>query len=206
MKKIVTKIVVLLTLSLLIVGTFGCKKKHKWIEVGAPTISEAMKRPGVHPERGTESDALDIHLAPITYPTGRDKDGKQQYKKCMYEYLDEKTPELIDQGMKDVKLIGPDSIFCGLEISESDEVQSGGPGAIDSQLTKKGVVKYANLSSPIDNQSKYEGKYYVKDLIGLIDEESIAYAIVSTFMENFQLVSCDIKVVDSNEYEETPVG
>lgn len=205
MKKVVTKIIVLLTLSLLIVGCFGCKKKHKWIEVGAPTISEAMKKPGVHPERGTESDALNIKLAPLTFPTGRDKDGKQQYKKYMYEYLDEKTPELINQGLKDIKLIGQDAIFYGLEISESDEVQSGGPGAVESQLTKKGIVRYANLSSPIDNQSKYEGKYYVKDLMGLIDEAAIANSIALTFEENFQLVSCDIEVVDPNEYEGTPV-
>lgn len=202
MKKNLEKTLILLIITLMALLCFACKKKekHKWIEVGAPTISEAMKTPGVHPERGVETDAINIILAPVYYPTGRDKNGDQNFKKYMYE-LQEKTPETIDEALKNIKLIDDTSLFCGLELVESDTVLNAGPGAEEAQLTKKGIARYANLSSPIENSADYEGKYYVKDLIGLIDEDAILRSISQTFEENFQLVSCDIEIVDETEYE-----
>lgn len=203
MKKRVEKALMLLIIALMIVLSFGCKKKvrHKWIEVGAATISEPMA-PGVHPEKGIEADAINIILAPVYYPTGRDKDGAQQFKKYMYE-LQEKTPETIDEALKNIKLIDETALFVGLELVESDVVLNAGPGAEETQLTKKGIVRYANLSSSIENSAEYEGKYYVKDLVGLIDQDAILRSISQTFEENFQLVSCDIEIVDESEYYAT---
>ena len=186
--------------------TFGCKKeRHNWVEIGPDgkpikksTISIA---PGVHPERGSESNATKVILAPIYYPVGRDKDGNPKYKKYLYE-LEELTPETIDLAMKDIALIDESSLFCDLVIEDSEEILSAGPGGKEASLTKKGIVRYVDLGSPADNSDSYEGKYYVKDLIGLIDQHDIEHCITETFRENFQLVSCTLQPVDMDVYRE----
>ena len=199
-KKIIN---ILLIVTLLIASLFSftaCKKKvkHRWIEVGAD-MSPQKVTPGVHPERGSDSNAVPVILVPIYYPTGRNDQGLAQYKKYFYE-MEELTPDNIDIAMKQIGLIGEDSLFCDLLIEESDEVALAGPGASESMLTKRGIVRYVDLSSPIDNSDSYAGKILDKDLVGLIEQEDVEYCILQTFEENFQLVSCDIEPVDMQVY------
>lgn len=199
MNKNIKKIAYLVGIVALIVLSTACKKKvkHKWIEVGAATFSEPVT-PGVHPERGKEADAVPVETIGVYVPLGMDKEGIPQYKKVMYE-VDAITTDTVDQALKSCYIIGDDAVFCDLEISESDEVLSAGPGAADSMLTKKGLVVYAGLNSPIDNSDEYEGKYYKKDLKGMISVEDIVYCINETFRESFQLVSCETKNIDFDE-------
>lgn len=202
MKKNIKKVIIYTLLVLMVLVSFSCKKKvkHKWIEVGSDP-NPAPITPGVHPERGTESDAVKIILAPIYRPLGRDKDGVPQYKKYLYE-LEELTPETLNEALMDVNLIDKSSLFCDLFIEDSEEVLSAGPGAAESQLTKKGTVRYVDLSSVLDNSDMYKDKYYAKDLVGLIDQNDIEYCITKSFEENFQLVSCDIQPVDMDTYNQ----
>lgn len=202
MKKQLYKLSYLFVLVLMICLCFGCKKKpkHKWMEVGAEQNPTPIA-PGVHPERGTESDAVKIVLAPIYYPVGMDKTGKPQYKKYLYE-MEELTPETVDEALKNMRIIDEESLFCDLVIEDSDEVLNAGPGATDSQLTKKGIVRYVDLSSSADNSDQYSGKTKAKDLVGYIGMDDIMYCIKRTFEENFQLVSCDVEPVSMEVYEE----
>lgn len=202
MNKLVKKIAYLVGIMALIVLSNACKKKvkHKWIEVGAPTFSEIVE-PGVHPERGKEADAIPVETISVYVPKGMDKEGIPQYKKVMYE-VDAITTDAVDQALKSCYIVGDDAVFCDLELSESDEVLSAGPGAADSKLTKKGLIVYAGLNSPLDNSDEYEGKYYKKDLKGMISVEDIVYCISETFRESFQLVSCEVKNIDFKEAKE----
>lgn len=196
----VKRILYVVLIVILALSCFSCakKRKHKWMEVGADP-NPAKVTPGVHPERGSDSDAIPIYLAPIYYPLGRDKDGVAQYKKYLFE-MEELTPEYLDQAMKRVGLIDEASLFCDLVIEESDVIADAGPGALDSKLTKKGTVRYVDLSTSIDNSDQYVGKYLAKDLAGMIDQHDIEYCITATFQENFQLVSCDIVPVGYDVY------
>ena len=198
----IKKILYVVLIVAMVASCFSCGKKvkHKWLEVGADTTPVKIN-PGVHPERGSDSNAIPIILIPVYYPTGRDKEGVAQYKKYLYELL-ELTPESVDQALKEIGLIDESSLFCDLVISESDVIVDAGPGAADSKLTKKGTVRYVDLASPIDNSDKYEGKYVAKDLAGMIDQHDVEYCITATFQENFQLVSCDIVPVDYSVYKE----
>ena len=197
-------ILIILIASMAIVG-FSCKAKpkHKWVEVGASTTTQKIE-PGVHPERGSVSDAVPIVLVPVMVPMGRDAKGVAQYKKYLYEMEDvEITPELIDEALKSVGVIGDDSLFCDLvltDVPESEQINAG-PGA-SGNLTQKGTVRYVDLSSELDNSDDYEGKYYATDLAGLIDRHDIEHCITETFLENFQLVSCDITPVDMDIYRQ----
>ena len=197
--KIKKAIYIILIFSLALM-CFSCKKKrkHNWIEVGTDPNPVKIE-PGVHPERGTDSNAVPVYLAPLYYPTGRDKNGNAQYKKYLYE-MDELSPENLDMALKEVGLIDRSSLFCDLVTSESDVIADAGPGAANSKLTKKGTVRYVDLGSPIDNSDNYKDKFYAKDLAGLIDQHDIEYCITATFQENFQLVSCDIMPVDIETY------
>ncbi|MBO6119121.1 MAG: hypothetical protein J6P02_01500 [Lachnospiraceae bacterium] len=202
MNKSFKKVLYVCLIVSLIFTCFSCKKntKHKWMEVGADP-NPAKIEPGVHPERGSESNAIPIVLIPIYFPTGRDKEGVSQYKKYFYEML-ELTPDNVDLALKEMGLIDESSLFCDLVISESDVIADAGPGASESKLTKKGTVRYVDLASPIDNSDSYEGKYLAKDLAGMIDQHDVEYCITATFQENFQLVSCDIVPVDYSVYKQ----
>lgn len=202
MSKSIKRAIFVILMLALAATSFSCRKKPKrrLIEVGSNPNPEKIT-PGVHPERGSDSNAIPVILVPIYFPTGRDKDGIAQYKKYFYE-MDTLTPENVDLAMKEVGLIDEDSLFCDLLISESDVVVSAGPGASDSMLTKKGTVRYVDLGSPVDNSDNYEDKYYAKDLAGMIDQHDVEYCITQTFQENFQLVSCDITAVDYDVYRE----
>ena len=196
--KKITYIVLIVTLALM---SFACaKRKHKWMEVGADPNPPKIE-PGVHPERGSDSNAVPVYLASIYFPLGRDKDGVAQYKKYFYE-MDELTPENLDLAMKGVGLIDESSLFCDLVLEESDVIADAGPGAVDSKLTKKGTVRYVDLASNIDNSDNYEGKYLAKDLAGMIDQHDVEYCITASFQENFQLVSCDIMPVEYDIYKQ----
>lgn len=202
MKRNIRKMLIYTLLVVMVLLSFSCKKKvkHKWIEVGSDP-NPAPIAPGVHPERGSASDAVKIVLATIYRPLGRDKDGIPQYKKYLFE-LEELTPDILNQAFIEVQLIDESSLFCDLLIEDSEEVLNAGPGATDAQLTKKGTARYVDLSSVLDNSDEYEGKYYAKDLVGLIDQSDIEYCITKSFEENFQLVSCDITPVDMDVYNQ----
>ena len=191
--------VVLIVTLALTCSSCAKKRKHKWMEVGADP-NPVKVTPGVHPERGSDSNAVPVYLAPVYYPSGRDQDGVAQYKKILYE-MDELTADNLDTALKSIGLIDEASLFCDLVIEESDVIADAGPGATDSKLTKKGTVRYVDLSTSIDNSDEYEGKYLAKDLAGMIDQHDIEYCITATFQENFQLVSCDIVPVDYDVYK-----
>ena len=201
MVKKAKRIIYVVLIVAMAMSCFSCKKraKHRWMEVGADTTPVKIT-PGVHPERGSDSNAVPVYLAPLYFPAGRNKDGVAEYKKYFYE-MDELTPDNIDMALKEVHLIDESSLFCDLVIEESEVIADAGPGAVDSKLTKKGTVRYVDLASPIDNSDQYEGKFFPKDLAGMIDQRDVEYCITATFQENFQLVSCDIVPVDYEIYK-----
>lgn len=203
MFKNIRKIVYLVLLALLMCLCFSCKKKpkHKWLEVGVKEDQRKIK-PGVQLDRGTESDAVPVDLISVYMPLGCDKEGLPQYKKILYE-VEKLTPENVDLALKELGIISEESVFFDLVIEESNEVQNAGPGSSAAQLTKKGTVRYYDLGSPIDNSDNYEGKYYGKDIEGLIDQIAVMHCITETFAENFQLVSCDTAVVSDEEYKKS---
>ncbi len=202
MLKKIKKIAYIVLMAALVLTMFSCKPKrrHKWVEVGSDPNPPKIA-PGVHPERGSDSDAVPIILVPVTFPLGRDSEGKPQYKKYFYE-LEELTPDSVDVALKSVGVIDQESLFCDLVINEihGDNLPNAGPGAVGETLNKIGTVRYVDLSTSLDNSDKYEGKYYPKDLEGLIDQRDIEYCITQTFEENFQLVSCTIEPVGMDEY------
>lgn len=203
MIKNIRKIIYLVLISLMMCSCFSCKKKpkHKWIEVGVKEDQRKIK-PGIQLDRGTESDAVPVDLISVYTPLGCDKEGIPQYKKILYE-VEKLTPENVDLALKELGIISEESVFFDVVIKESNEVQNAGPGSNAAQLTKKGTVRYYDLGSPIDNSDDYEGKYYGKDIEGLIDQTAVMHCITETFSENFQLVSCDIEPVTDEEYKKS---
>ena len=180
----------------------SCKKqvKHKWIEVGSDPNPPKVK-PGVHPERGSVSDAVPIVSAPIIVPTGRGTDGKLEYVKYFYD-MEELTTEGIEEAMKEFNLITSSSLFCNLLIEDVDNPDldvAAGPGAIGEKLTKKGIANFVVLESDLINEDDIS-KYDEKTNEGLITRNDIEECIKKTFEENYQLVSCDIKMVTMDEY------
>ena len=192
----------------------GKKTKHNWVEPGGETTKESIT-PGVHPERGSISDAVPIYTAVIYVPLGmqekevvdiNDKSRKtkkiiRDYKTVMYE-MNELTAENIDMALKYYGVLGEDAEFYSLEEVDDDSAKnSAGPGATGN-LTKKGIVSYVDfISSALDNSEKYAGKgLNTRDLIGKIDQADIEYCIVETFASNFNLTSCELRLVDDKGY------
>ena len=64
---------------------------------------------------------MQVYLAPVYYPSGRDQDGVAQYKKILYE-MDELTADNLDTALKSIGLIDEASLFCDLVIEESDVI------------------------------------------------------------------------------------
>lgn len=71
MNKMIKKTLYILLMMIMMLTLFSCKKKakHKWIEVGSDPNPPKVE-PGVHPERGTVSDAVQIETAIIYVPVG----------------------------------------------------------------------------------------------------------------------------------------
>ena len=71
MNKKIKKALYILLMMATMLTLFSCKKKakHKWIEVGSDPNPPKVE-PGVHPERGTASDAIQIETAIIYVPVG----------------------------------------------------------------------------------------------------------------------------------------
>ena len=71
MNKKIKKALYILLMMATMLTLFSCKKKakHKWIEVGSDPNPPKVE-PGVHPERGTASDAVPIETAVIYVPVG----------------------------------------------------------------------------------------------------------------------------------------
>lgn len=207
-KKVLT---ILLMLYIALLVFVGCKSKqkvkHQWREWGAPTVSETVAF-GVHPERGSDSNAVPVYVAPIYYPTGRDDKGKPQFKKIMFE-LDKLNPENIDFALRELEIINPDALFCDIMTKESDGLEFVGPGADNSVRAKvlitDGMVRYVVddkhiLGSDLVNEEDYEG---ITDLVrqkGLITNEDVVLAITNTFKENFQFVNCELGAATYEEY------
>ena len=181
---------------------FACKQtpKHKWMEVGSETDTVKVQ-PGVHPERGSVSDAVPIVSAIIIVPTGRDVDDKIQSVKYLYD-MEELTADGIDEAMKELGLLSSSSLFCNLlleDVEDSDVLAGPGADNKETRLTKKGIVRYVVLESDLVNEGD-EKKYDVETHEGLITNDDIKTCIEQTFEENFQLVSCDIEMVTMDEY------
>jgi hypothetical protein len=193
----------------------GKKRKHNWIEVGAEKTTEKIT-PGVHPERGSISDATPIETAIIYVPIGiQEKEEsvtnpngtvvkvpryKNSYRTVLYD-LNEITPESIDMALKDLKVLGEDSEFYGLKIvdDDSENNRAAGPGA-SGTLNKKGILSYVDyISSPIDNSDEYEDKgTNGKDLIGKISLEDIVHCVTETYISNFNLTTCEMQLVNKD--------
>lgn len=207
MTKNVKKILSIILIVVMALMLFACKKqqKHKWIEVGSdPNPPKVM--PGPHPERGSDSDAIPIVSAPIIFPVGRDKNGKQQFVKYFYD-MENLTPENLDAAMKEIGpnkegLINKTSLFCDLEIIESEEGDIPvGPDSPGAMLTHKGIVRYVVLDSDIINEGVEGAKYNKRTLEGMISRDDVIECVEQTFEENFQLVSCEFKEVSMDEYK-----
>lgn len=71
MNKKIKKVLYILLITAMMFTLFSCKKKprHKWVEVGADPNPPKVE-PGVHPERGTVSDATEIETVIIYVPVG----------------------------------------------------------------------------------------------------------------------------------------
>lgn len=216
MSKNFKKIVYIALIVATIASMFSCgkKTKHKWVEVGAEQTTEKIT-PGVHPERGSISDAVPIETVIVYVPLGiqekeenvQNQNGtsvkvkrfKSAYKTVLYD-VNEITPETVDMALKDLRVLGEDSEFYSLEIlDDNDSKMAAGPGA-SNNLTKKGLLSYVDyISSPLDNTDNYEGKgLNEKDLVGRIGQEDIVYCVTETFASNFNLTSCDIQLVGKN--------
>ena len=208
-KKLLTILILLYATTLVFVG---CKKekqkgKHQWREYGAPTVSEIPSF-GVHPERGSDSNAVPVYVAPIYFPTGRDAQGKPQYRKIMYE-MDSLTPFNIDAALRDLEIINPDALFCDIVILDSEGLELVGPGADNSKaykvLTADGIVRYVVddkhvLESDLVNEGEYEGIDDVAKQVGMITTEDVIDAITNTFKENFQYADCKLEAATYDEY------
>ncbi len=199
--KKITYIMLLATFAFCMVG---CEKKvkHKWVEVGSDPNPPKIT-PGVHPERGSISDAAPIVSAPILIPTGRDSNDKQQHVKYLYD-METLTAEGLDGAMKELGLITDSSLFCNLVIEDVNDAESNvsaGPGASkDAKLTKKGIARYVVLDSDLVNEgdtTKYDANTYE----GLITMDDVEDCISQTFEENYQLVDCSIERVTMEEYK-----
>lgn len=210
-KKIIyALLVVSMLLSLISCG----KRKHKWVEKGAEQSTESIA-PGVHPERGSISDATPIETVIVYVPLGiqekeeevtnpngskvKVKRYKSDYKTVLYD-LNEITPESVDMALKDLRVLGEDSEFYSFKLLDDDENQmSAGPGG-SGVLTKKGLLSYVDyISSPLDNSDDFEGKdINGKDAVGRIGLEDIVHCLTETFTTNFNLTSCEVQLVGKN--------
>lgn len=184
----------------------GCKKQHKaqWREYGVEENKETVSF-GIHPERGTDSNAVPVFTAIIFSPTGLDSNGKSTYKRYTYE-MDELTPENIDLALKDYGVIAEDCLFVDLEITDSYlEPQSAGPGAPGEMLTKEGNVRYVDMPagqgpevySNITNDGDYEEG---QDTTGKIDMDEVIKAVCLTYQENYQLLTCSWQAANMTDY------
>ena len=217
MSKNIKRIIYILLMVAMVASMFSCskKRKHNWVEVGAEQTTEKIT-PGVHPERGSISDATPIETVVVYVPLGiqareetvQNPNGasvkvtryRSAYKTVLYD-LNEITPETVDMALKDLRVLGEDSEFYSLEMLDDNNSQmAAGPGEATSKLTKKGLLSYVDyISSPLDNSDNYEGKELnEKDLVGKIGQEDIVYCVTETFASNFNLTSCDIQLVGKN--------
>ncbi len=209
------KIIYVLLMVSMLLSLISCgRRRHKWVEKGAEQSTESIA-PGVHPERGSISDATPIQTAIIYVPLGiqekeeeitnpngtkvKVKKYESNYKTVLYD-LNEITPESVDMALKDLRVIGEDSEFYKFELIDDTENQiSAGPGAT-GMLTKKGLLSYVDyISSPLDNSDNYEGKNInSKDAIGRIAVEDIVHCLTETFTTNFNITSCEVQLVGKN--------
>ena len=202
MKKIV-KFLILSCIFCLVFSLSACKPKKKirnLIEVNPISTGTEIVKYGVQPQKGNDPNAPIIITAPIYIPLGMDENGKRKYDKQLVE-LEELTPAFIDAGLKYYGVVSEDSLFGELKIVDSDEKVNAGPGAADNQvLDKKGIVRYLDLGTDLDNSDNYKDVKDTKKLKGKIDYDDIMHCILTTFQENFQLVDCEFDPMSEEEY------
>lgn len=215
MLKKVKKILYIMLIMSMAFTMFSCKpkQKHKWMERGVDPNPPKIE-PGVHPERGSVSEAVPIKTAVIFVPQGiqerealdPDNGGKKvkayrrTNKSILYE-MEEITPESIDNALKDLQVISQDVVMYDFEIID---VENGsgmvGPGESGNTPERVGVVKYLDfLSSPLENATAYADKgLNDKDLVGLVEIEDVVSCIAETFTSNFGLADCSVVLVDED--------
>lgn len=202
MKKIIKFLILLCILSLAF-SLSACKPKKKrrnLIEINPISTGSIIEKYGVQTSRGSDPNAVVIITAPIYIPLGMDENGKRLYDKVFVE-LEELKPEYIDIGLKNYGVVSDESLFGALEIVDSDETVNAGPGALENQvLDKKGIVRYLDLGTDLDNSDNYKNVTDPKKLKGKIDYDDIMYCILTTFQENFQLVDCEFNPMSEEEY------
>ena len=202
MKKIIKFLILSCTLCL-IFSISACKpkkKKRNLIEVNPVSTGTEIKNYGPQPQRGSDPNAPVVITSPIYIPLGMDENGKRQYDKVFVE-LEELKPEYIDEGLKYYGVVSDESLFGTLEIVNSDETANAGPGATENQvLDKKGIVRYLDLGTDLDNSDNYKDVTDTKKLKGKIDYDDIMHCILATFQENFQLVDCEFNPMSEEEY------
>lgn len=205
MNKNYRKIILLLLIVFATILTSCNKKKvvkHRWIEENPISTGTEIKTFGVQPQKGSDPNAPIIITAPIYVPLGMDENGKRQYDKVLVE-LEELKPEYIDEGLKYFGVVSDESIFGSLDIVDSDVTTNAGPGATNDQvLNKKGIVRYLDLGTDLDNSDNYKdvNPNDFKKLKGKIDYNDIMYCILTTFQENYQLVDCEFNPMSEDEY------
>ena len=202
MKKIIKFMIITCAFSLIFTLSACQQKKRKRVlrEINPISTGTEIKRFGVQPQKGADTNAPVIITAPIYVPLGLDDKGKRQYDKVLVE-LEELKPEYIDEGLKYYGVVSADSLFGALEIVESDVTVNAGPGAVDNKvLDKKGIVRYLDLGTDLDNSDDYKDVKDTKKLKGKIDYDDIMHCILTTFQENFQLVDCEFNPMSLEEY------
>lgn len=202
-RRVIISILMILSIVCFIAGC-GSKRKKNWKVFGEATESTPVAF-GVHPERGTDSNAQQVFNAIVYIPTGRDSKGESQFRKIMYE-LNELSPEGLDFAFKDLELIAPESLYYDFEMEQAQEVENAGPGApAGTVLNKTGNLYYVDelggrgLYSSMTNDNEYEGKTG-KDLEGMIDMDDVIEAMCLTFKENYNLVDCVYWPANENDY------
>lgn len=202
-KKLLITIIMIISILSIFAGC-SKKSKRKWVAVGEATISSPVVF-GVHPERGSESNAQPVYNAIIYYPMGKDSNGISQFNKIMYE-LNELSPEGLDYAMKDLEIIAPECLFYDFVIETSEEVENAGPGAPAGTLINQvGSLYYVDelggkgVYSNLVNDDEYENDNK-KDLKGMIDMDDIYDSMCLTFKENYNLIDCVYWPANENDY------
>ena len=91
------------------------------------------------------------------------------------------SPIYIPLGMDENGKRQYEKVFVELEELKPEYIDEG----------KKGIVRYLDLGTDLDNSDNYKDVTDTKKLKGKIDYDDIMHCILATFQENFQLVDCE---------------
>ena len=203
MKKIFRFIILSCVLLCLVFSLNACKEKKKkrvLREINPISTGTEIVKFGVQPQRGSDPNAPEIITGSVYIPLGLDENGNRKYHSVLAEF-EEMKPEYVDAALKYYGVISEESLFGELKIVDSDETLNAGPGATDNQvLNKKGIVRYLDLGTELDNSDEYKDITDIKKMKGKIDYNDIMHCILTTFKDNFQLVDCEFDPISQEEY------